>query len=111
MKVKLGDYIKELERRIRKNDVDSKLESEVKDMIDFYQHERLIKLLVILFAAVGLVAFLISAICFESLKLFTIFGIVFILFLPGILEFYYLENKFCKLYNLYFKLKKKMTDK
>lgn len=111
MKIKLSDYIKELEKRIRKNEIDSKLESEVKDMIDFYQHERLIKLLVILFSAIGLVAFLICAICFENLKIFTIFGIMFVLFLPGILEFYYLENKFYKLCNLYFKMKKKMTDK
>lgn len=110
MKIKLNDYIKDLEKKIRKNEVNEKLASEVKDYLDFYQQERIIRLLIILFAGAAVVSFLVCALCFENLLLFVIFGIVFVLFLPYIISFYLLENKFQKLSNLYFKLKRKLVD-
>ncbi len=110
MKIKLQDYIKDLEKKVRKNEVNEKLASEVKDYLDYYQHERLIKLLVILFAGVVCIAFLICALCMENLLLYIPFAIIFVLFLPYIISFYLLENRFQKLSNLYFKLKRKLVD-
>ena len=63
MKVKLQDYISDLEKKVRKNEVSEKLANEVKDYIDYYQHERIIKLLVVLVAGAILIAFLICALC------------------------------------------------
>lgn len=110
MKVKLQDYISDLEKKVRKNEVNEKLAQEVKDYVDYYQHERLIKLLIILFVGAAVISFLVCALCFENLLMFVIFGIVFLLFLPYIINFYLLENRFQKLSNLYFKLKRKLVD-
>ena len=110
MKVSLQDYIKDLERKVRKNEVNEKLASEVKDYMYFYQHERIIKLLIILFVGAAVVSFFVCALCFENLLMFLVFGIVFVLFLPYIISFYLLENRFKKLSNLYFKLKRKLAE-
>lgn len=110
MKVKLQDYISDLEKKVRKNEVSEKLANEVKDYIDYYQHERIIKLLVVLVAGAILIAFLICALCLDNILLYIPFGIIFVLFLPYIINFYLLENRFQKLSNLYFKLKRKLVD-
>ena len=62
------------------------------------------KLLVILVAGAILIAFLVCALCLDNILLYIPFGIVFVLFLPYIISFYLLENRFQKLSNLYFKL-------
>jgi len=110
MKVKLNDYIKEVEKKVRKNEVSKKLEDDVRDRIELLEHERLIKLLVIIFIGAIIISFLVCGLCFENLLMYLLFGIVFILFLPYIVGFYLLENKFQKLCNLYFRIKNKMTE-
>lgn len=110
MKVKLNDYVKEVEKKVRKNEVSKKLENDVKDYIDYLQHERLIKLLVIIFIGTVVISFLVCGLCFENLLMYLLFGIVFVLFLPYIIGFYLLENRFQKLCNLYFRIKNKMTE-
>lgn len=110
MKVKLSEYVKDIEKKVRKNEVNKKLEEDVKDYISYLQHERLIKLLVIIFVGAIIISFLVCGLCFENLLMYLLFGIVFALFLPYIIGFYLLENRYQKLCGLYFKMKKKMTE-
>jgi Flp pilus assembly protein TadB len=110
MKIKLQDYIKELEKKVRKNEVSEKLANEAKDYVDYYQHERLIKLITSLFMGAVVLSFLVCGLCFENLLMYAIFGIVFIFFLPYIIAFYLLEKRFQKLSNLYFKIKRKLAE-
>lgn len=110
MKVKLNDYIKEVEKKVRKNEVSKKLEDDVRAHIDLLEHERLIKLLVIVFVGAIAISFLVCGLCFENLLMYLLFGIVFVLFLPYIISFYILENNVQKLCNLYFRIIKKMTE-
>ncbi len=110
MKVKLNTYIKEVEKKVRKNEVNKELKEDVKDYINYLRNERLIKLLVIIFVGIIIVSFLVCALCFENILMYVLFGIVFVLFLPYIICFYLLENQYQKLSNLYFRIKNKMTE-
>lgn len=73
----------------------------------FYQHERLIHLLVTIFTGTSTILFLLGFIAFEMIPLMLLFVITLLLFIPYILYYYSLENNIQKLYNYYFELKKK----
>ena len=65
MKVKLKDYIKELENKkeFKKEEVEDLL-----TWISFFQHERLVHLIVTFFTGVSLILFLIAAVAFNSIS-------------------------------------------
>ena len=110
MKVKLNDYIKEVEKKVRKNEVDKKLVDDTKEYINYLRNERIVKVIVIMFIGAIILSFLVCGLCFENLFMYLIFGIVFVLFLPYIICFYFLENRYQKLCDLYFKMRNKKAE-
>ena len=109
MKVKLKDYIKSLEELSKKDKIEKGKDEEVYTWILFYQHERLIHLIVTFFTGIGTILFLLGALQFNSIPLLLLFAITLCLFIPYIFYYYYLENGTQKLYDLYFEIKEKVT--
>ena len=106
MKQRLEDYIKELEEKIEKKDINKDLAEEVLTKISFIQHERLVHLIVTFFTGISCILFLLGFIQFELLPLLFLFLITLLLFIPYIFHYYKLENGTQKLYDLYFEIKK-----
>lgn len=107
MKLKLKDYIKELEEKIEKKRLEKNLEEEVYTWILFFQHERLIHLIVTFFTGISCILFLLGTLYFETLYLLLLFIITACLFIPYIFHYYHLENGVQKLYDIYFEIKHK----
>ena len=105
MKIKLSDYIKDLEEKIKSKKIDKGLAEDVLTWISFFQHERLIHLIVTFFVGVGTILFLLGSLYFESIGLLCLFVITLCLFVPYIFHYYNLENGVQKLYDLYFEIK------
>ena len=105
MKMKLKEYIKGLEEKIVKKNIDKNLDEEVLTWIQFFQHERLVHLVVTFFVGICMILFLLGALYFENLTLLILFLLTLCLFIPYIFHYYYLENGTQKLYDLYFKIK------
>ena len=104
MKKKLDVYIKELQEGKTKEKPEDILE-----WIHFYQHERLVHLIVTFFVGIGCILFLLGTLAFEQLGLLLLFIITLCLFIPYIFYYYYLENNVQKLYDIYFETKEKVT--
>ena len=109
MKKKLDIYVKELEQEIENMNISTSPE-EVLEWIKFYQHERLIHLIVTFFVGISCVLFLLGTLAFELLALLLLFVITLLLFIPYIFYYYYLENNVQKLYDIYFKIKKENKE-
>lgn len=107
MKKYLYDYIKEIDEKIE--DKNTNIEELIKvhlDKIKFFQHERLIHLLVTLFYAVFMMVFLaFSFIHYIFLIVFFIF-IIFLVFY--VVHYFRLENGVQYLYKQYDKMIKKV---
>ena len=106
MKLKLNNYISELENKIKNNKIDKDLDEEVLTTIGFFQHERFVHLLVTVFVGISCILFLLGTLQFGIIGLFLLFLITLLLFIPYIFHYYYLENGTQKLYDLYFVIKK-----
>ncbi len=100
MKLKLENYIKKTENNIKNNKVNK---DELIIVIKFFQHERLVHLIVTFFVGIAAILFLISFLLLENIYLFILFLITLCLFIPYIFHYYYLENGTQKLYDLYLK--------
>ena len=97
MRLKLHDYIKSLDEGTEKIDI---------NYIIFFQHERLVHLIVTFFVGIAMVLFFVGFVISENILVFRI-GIVWLcLFIPYIFHYYYLENNVQKLYDYYFKSKR-----
>ena len=107
MKQKLGDYIKELESKIESNKIEKDLDEEVLTKIKFFQHERLIHLIVTFFVGISTIILMIGYLSLEKFELLLLFMLTLMLFIPYIFHYYYLENGVQKLYDLYFEIKNK----
>ena len=105
MKKKLSVYIQELEEEIKSKKIESNPEDVFK-WIQFYQHERLIHLIVTFFVGIGCILFLLGTLAFETISLLLLFLLTLCLFIPYIFYYYYLENNLQKLYDIYFEIKK-----
>ena len=105
MKQKLNDYIKELEEKIEKKKINKGLSEEVLTKIKFFQHERLVHLIVTAFVGISAILFLLGFLILEQISLLLLFTLTFLLFVPYIFHYYTLENGTQKLYDLYFKTK------
>lgn len=108
MKNRMKEYLskmRELDEKKKKLAKD-----ELNDMlihIKFYQHERLIHLLVTIFVGLGTIMFFGIAVNNEMLE-FVILGLItLILFFFYIFHYYFLENSVQELYDLYDSLKEK----
>ncbi len=98
MKLKLEKYIKKTENDIKNNEVNK---DELLVVIKFFQHERLVHLMVTFFVGISSILFLIGFLLVENIYLFVLFLITLCLFIPYIFHYYYLENGTQKLYELY----------
>ena len=74
--------------------------------ISFFQHERLIHLLVTIFTGTITIIFFISNLFIENILLLILFILMMCLFIPYIFHYYFLENKVQELYKIYDKQKK-----
>ena len=102
MKLKLNNYISELEDKLKNNKIEKDLDKEVLTTIAFFQHERFVHLLVTVFVGISCILFLLGTLQFGIIGLFLLFLITLLLFIPYIFHYYYLENGVQKLYDLYF---------
>ena len=94
---------KKLEKKVTKSDLE-----ELKDKIGFFQHERLIHLLVNLFFAVFALVFL--AMGMISYIFLPIFFILLIFLVFYILHYFFLENHVQYLYKIYDKMQEKVKN-
>ena len=98
MKKQIKEYIEEVEKKkVTKEDM--------LNHISFYQHERLVHLIVTVFVGICAVLFFLAALMLEEVSLLLIFLILLILFIPYIFHYYFLENSIQKLYLYYDKIK------
>lgn len=104
MKKQINSYIKEVEDKISKNEITKDYKKEMLNYISFFQHERLIHLIVTFFVGISAIIFFIAMMYFNSIQLTLIFIILVLLFIPYILHYYFLENSIQKLY-IYYKEK------
>ena len=101
MKKQIKEYIKEVEEKIYKNEITQEYKKDMLNYISFYQHERLIHLIVTLFVGICAIIFFLAMLYFEKLTITIIFIILITLFIPYIFHYYFLENNIQKLYTLY----------
>ena len=98
-----------LDEIIEKKEIKNKedLLDEVLTQIKFFQHERLVHLIVTFFEGIGTVLFLGFALLTNIIGMYLLFFLGILLFFPYILHYYYLENGTQSLYKKYFKIKEK----
>ena len=75
--------------------------------ISFFQHERLIHLLVTIFTGIIMILLFISNLFIENILLIVLLLLMICLFIPYIFHYYFLENKVQELYTIYDNLNKK----
>ncbi len=102
MKKYLDDYIKELENKKNKIDIE-----ELKTKISFFQHERLIHLIVTLFFSLFAIIFTFISLYTTNKYIYVISLILYVFVVFYILHYYYLENGVQKLYKIFDKLNRK----
>lgn len=107
MKKQIKEYIEEVEKKIKNKEITKEYKNDMLNYISFYQHERLIHLIVTVFVGICAVLFFLAMICFEQIILIPIFIIILLLFTPYIFHYYFLENSIQKLYLLYKEAKNK----
>lgn len=98
MKKQILTFLNKLENE----NVDKK---ELLDKISFYQHERLIHLIVTCLVAISAILFTLMGLLLNNYLLLIISIILFILFTFYIIHYYFLENSIQKMY-LYYDKKK-----
>ncbi len=109
MKESLKQYNEYLDKVIAGKKVDKKEEllEEILIQIKFFQHERLVHLIVTFMTGLCAVLFLAFSVLLESIGMTLLFLITFCLFIPYIFHYYYLENGVQALYKKYFQVKEK----
>ncbi len=109
MKKEIKKYLEYIEKNYQKTDVDKKkLAQELYTRIGFYQHERLIHLIVTMSFGVF---FLLSLLLITINASFVILSVLFlVLLVPYIAHYYFLENSVQKLYTYYYALTEKQDN-
>ena len=102
MKRYINDYIKEIQKSKNKNDIES-----LKTKISFFQHERLIHLIVTLFFVLFSLIFTFISYYTKSIVFVIITLILYIFNIFYIIHYYILENGVQKLYKIFDKLNSK----
>lgn len=106
MKKELKDYLEKIDNCINNKKITKETLEDHLIRIKLFQHERLIHLIVTVFVGLISVLFLLFGLLLNNLTLFLLFSLTFILFIPYILHYYFLENGVQKLYYQYWQLKK-----
>ena len=104
MRKYLANYLNEVEKLLLKKTISKKELENVKTKIMFFQHERLIHLIVTLFFSLFAIIFMILGVL--SYYFLIIFAILLIFVIFYIYHYYFLEKKVQYLYKIYDKLNK-----
>lgn len=103
MKKYLKEYVEQIDKLLESDikEIDREIENHL-IKIEFYQHERLIHLLVTLaYAIMAIISFIAST----TTPMFVFVGIILVLFLiPYVLHYFFLENNVQYLYKQYDKM-------
>lgn len=111
MEKRLKEYLLLIETYIKtQHSIDeySDILSNLLIQISFFQHERLIHLLVTLAFAIITIACMIASLFAQSLPLFILIALLLILLIPYIRHYYILENGVQRLYKYYDEICKSM---
>lgn len=105
MKKRIINYVQETDKLLESNQKLTKedLENHLRQ-IGFFQHERLIHLIVTVFTGIIAVLCLLFGLLTQNLSLLLLFILILCLFVPYILHYYLLENNVQKMYEQYDKL-------
>lgn len=109
MRYDLKNYLTEIDKILSENKIKNKdeiLENHL-HQISFFQHERFVHLIVTVFVGICTTLFLLFGILLSNIYVLLLFGLTFILFVPYIFHYYFLENGVQKLYHQYWSLKEK----
>ena len=109
MQQKLNKHIKNIDNILKENKIKNKdelIKNHLKQ-IEFYQHERLIHLIVTVFVGIVMAIFFIGGLILENILVLLLFILTLLLFIPYILHYYVLENGVQKMYNQYWNLLEK----
>lgn len=105
MKKYIQNYIKETENKLKK-EINKKDIEELRDKINFFSHERIVHMFIMLFCILILLIFIILTL--NNIKFIIITIILMILNIFYILHYYFLENSVQYLYKLYDKMNDKL---
>lgn len=106
MKNEIKDYIREVKCKISANKISENLAEEMLTRISFYQHERLVHLIVTMtFAVMTVISFFMLA---GGATLLTVgLSLLFLaLTVPYVMHYYFLENSVQEMYRLYYEVKR-----
>lgn len=109
MQQKLNKHIKIIDNILKENKIKNKdelIKNHLKQ-IEFYQHERLIHLIVTVFVGIVMAIFFIGGLILENILVLLLFILTLLLFIPYILHYYVLENGVQKMYDQYWNLLEK----
>jgi hypothetical protein len=109
MQQKLNKHIKNIDNILKENKIKNKdelIKNHLKQ-IEFYQHERLIHLIVTVFVGIVMALFFIGGLILENILVLILFILTLVLFVPYILHYYVLENGVQKMYDQYWNLLEK----
>ncbi len=109
MRYDLKNYLTEIDKILSEDKIKNKdeiLENHL-HQISFFQHERFVHLIVTVFVGICTTLFLLFGILLSNIYVLLLFGLTFILFVPYIFHYYFLENGVQKLYHQYWSLKEK----
>lgn len=104
MKKRLKSYLSLLEELDYDNMTESEkgdLKTEMLNQIGFFQHERLIHLIVTVTIALLAILALYGSLTWMEVTMFIATGLLFILLIVYIIHYYYMENGVQKLYGYY----------
>lgn len=82
-----------------------KLNKELQTKIGYFQHERIVHLIVMFLVAVCTIIAMMSFVAFESIGVALLFVALMCLLVPYIVHYFHLENGVQKLYTYYDKVK------
>lgn len=105
---RLCDYISYIDsateseklKKMSKEEIDS-LTKELLTQIQFFQHERLIHLIVTHMFALAAIIVLVAMVYFNTIPMLILFVLILVLLFPYIIHYYHLENGVQKLYTFY----------
>lgn len=112
MTKKIRTFIKRIERALEENAPDTdwkKLEAEMLTKIGFFQHERLVHLIVTMTVGVVCVMSILAVFIADaaSVQMLVLIGLFLVLLVPYMVHYYNLENGVQELYQQYDKVREK----
>lgn len=108
MKKQLYNYIEKVQNQLNQGESSEELKESMKVNIGFFQHERLVHLIVTMTFAIMTVLSL--AMSMQQLYLLPLFVLILALTVPYVFHYYFLENGVQKLQRLYNELEEKLKE-